>query len=137
MERVTERSVNCTPICFYRGEITEKEYRDKCKEVLRKCCEYEDTGLEPEEIEAMKNNDGWILVSDRLPDEPIFADEDYEDPDEMGVYLATTKGKDPVVIEIYYAGNGKWINIDTDCFETEHEVIAWRPIPEPYRPREN
>lgn len=114
----------------------EKTEIEKIVKIGERLKSYEDTGLEPEEIEAMKNNGGWIPVNDRLPDEPKFSDEYYQDPDEMGVYLVTTKGNEPAVIEIYYAGNGKWIDVDTDCFETEHEVIAWRPLPNPYKPQE-
>lgn len=61
-------------------------------------------------------NDGWISVEDRLP--------------ENGTYLCTLKGE-LCGIEEPFTGmcgieNGIWD--EPDC------VIAWRPLPEPYRP---
>lgn len=61
-------------------------------------------------------NDGWISVEERLPED--------------GTYLCTLKGE-LCGIEEPFTGmcgieNGIWD--EPDC------VIAWRPLPEPYRP---
>ena len=77
-------------------------------------------------LEAVKQiirkhmNDGWIPVEERLPEED-------------GFYLCTMDGK-IVGEEEPFTGlsefeNGLWIDDDIDyrC------IIAWRPLPEPYR----
>ena len=61
-------------------------------------------------------NDGWIPVEERMPED--------------GTYLCTLKGE-LCGIEEPFTGmcgieNGIWD--EPDC------VIAWRPLPEPYRP---
>lgn len=61
-------------------------------------------------------NDGWIPVEERMPED--------------GAYLCTLKGE-LCGIEEPFTGmcgieNGIWD--EPDC------VIAWRPLPEPYRP---
>lgn len=63
-----------------------------------------------------KENDGWIPVEERLPED--------------GTYLCTLAGE-LCGIEEPFTGmcgieNGIWD--EPDC------VIAWRPLPEPYRP---
>lgn len=64
------------------------------------------------------NNNGWIPVSERLPED--------------GTYLCTLSGE-LLGIDEPFTGmcgieNGKW--------DEEGCVIAWRPLPEPYRPEE-
>lgn len=65
--------------------------------------------------ELTNDSAGWILVTERLPED--------------GYYLATLDGE-LVGQEEPFTGmcgieNGKWD--DEDC------VIAWMPLPEPYR----
>lgn len=66
-------------------------------------------------------NDGWIPVEEALPEED-------------GFYIATMDGE-IVDQQEPFTGlaefeNGKWID-DEDDYRC---VIAWRPLPEPYRP---
>ena len=74
-----------------------------------------------EEIIRKHMNDGWIPVSERLPEKD-------------GFYITTMDGE-VVGQEESFVGlaefeNGKWIDDEEDykC------VIAWRPLPDPYRP---
>ena len=66
-------------------------------------------------------NDGWIPV-------------EKEQPEEDGFYIATMDGKivgqEEPFVGLAEFENGKWIDDEEDykC------VIAWRPLPEPYRP---
>lgn len=73
--------------------------------------------LEAENIIRKHMNDGWIPVEERMPED--------------GTYLCTLKGE-LCGIEEPFTGmcgieNGIWD--EPDC------VIAWRPLPEPYIPR--
>lgn len=66
-------------------------------------------------------NDGWIPV-------------EKEQPEEDGFYIATMDGKivgqEEPFVGLAEFENGKWIDDEEDykC------VIAWRPMPEVYRP---
>lgn len=85
---------------------------------------------EPKEIPFMEwlkgfvrkhMNDGWISVEE-------------EQPEEDGFYMATMDGEivgqEEPFVGLAEFENGKWIDDEEDykC------VIAWRPLPEPYRP---
>mgnify|MGYP001863449407 CR=1 FL=1 len=103
--------------------------------------EYEDTGLTPEQIiemdkmytelakEVMQlrkkfNNDRWIPVEKRLPD----VTEGTEDPDcpEFNVMI---KGASRSTT-LKYSWDGTWFDDNGYLYD----VIAWQPLPEPYRP---
>lgn len=62
-------------------------------------------------------NDRWISVEDRLPEED-------------GFYIATMDGKivgqEEPFVGLAEFEDGNWVDGD--------DVIAWRPLPEPYRP---
>ena len=87
---------------YYKEHAT-LEYVDVCKGLR------ETEGI----IRKYMENDGWIPVEERLPDN----NEDV---------LVTT---DVGLITFGYLLNGKWI---TD--QEPDYPIAWRPLPEPYRP---
>ena len=73
-------------------------------------------------------NDGWIPVEERLPEEPK------ENPEFEGkkieLYLVTVKGTKYSFRAMW---NGKFF---TDGW-SKCNVIAWCPLPEPYRPERN
>lgn len=72
-------------------------------------------------------NDGWIPVEERLPEEktnPVTQDF-YE-------YQVTAKFQDIEDIRHYKFGNGHWWH---GPGIVDQYVVAWRPLPEPYIPR--
>ena len=80
---------------------------------------------------AKEYNDGWILCSERLPQEDK-ASEYYE-----SVIVTLDDGR---VAEGCYTGIEWWV----DAPDGEHysedmtgHVIAWQPLPEPYKGEEN
>lgn len=111
----------------------------KKEELLQRLGKYEDTGMGPEEISAaigkkldtdmlqrmntqihllkeLRKARKWIPVEERLPED--------------GTYLCTLEGE-LCGIEEPFTGmcgieNGIWD--EPDC------VVAWQPLPEPYRP---
>ena len=69
------------------------------------------------EIIRKHMNDGWIPVERGLPEED-------------GFYIATMDGKivgqEEPFVGLAEFEDGNWVDGD--------DVIAWRPLPEPYRP---
>ena len=79
-------------------------------------------------------NDGWIPVQDKLPEDDVdvlitYADIDDENYTDICI---TTYGY------AYLGGNKldfkEWRS-PFEYFKTNYKVIAWRPLPEPYRPK--
>ena len=70
-----------------------------------------------EEIIRKHMNDGWISVKDRLPDESLNSVIGWDEYRERCCFVQ------------YYGG--KWsLRADREPIK----IIAWRPLPEPYRP---
>ena len=70
-------------------------------------------------------NDGWIPVEKALPPEPP---EYVDDEDDLGQYIVMIDGAErPTTLR--YAGDGTWWEDGA-----YYHVIAWRPMPEVYRP---
>ena len=78
-------------------------------------------------------NDGWIPVQDKLPEDDVdilitYADIDDENYTDICI---TTYGY------AYLGGNKldfkEWRS-PFEYFRSNYKVIAWRPMPEPYRP---
>lgn len=80
--------------------------------------------LEAHDIIRKHMNDGWIPVKEALPEEPkenpVFDDKPLE------LYLVDMGGSYP--LRAFW--NGKQF---TDGWSVLN-VLAWRPLPEPYRP---
>ena len=69
-------------------------------------------------IEALQ--DDWIPVSERLPEK-------------NGYYIVSLEDAVDPCASFY---NGKWYYVAFDCVSKEyreHEVIAWMPLPAPYK----
>ena len=77
--------------------------------------------------DATDTNDGWILVEDGLPEVPKEL-EDAHGPEFNG----TIKGAEKATT-LKYSWDGAWF----DDNENVYNVIAWQPLPEPYKPVEN
>lgn len=83
------------------------EFADKLESIERKYKELQKPSVKPQEPK-------WIPVSERLPEE-------------IGTYMTTINydGEHGLVTERYYYGRDlKW---NDEC------VIAWMPLPEPYK----
>ena len=144
---------------LHEGQVITKPLRERLYGALWKLMEYEDTGLTPEEIERLKERHRWVPVEERLPElgEPVWATvkhsewiNDYEYdwvPAEEKIYHPESYG----VYKAEYIGEGIWQFADNynewiycDSVEKEERnlgnvydtVIAWQPLPEPYKPEE-
>lgn len=91
-----------------------KEYAMTIYWALKK---YEDTGLTPEQIIKIQGQSSWIPVEDRLPEK------------EYGTVLCVTD-QNYYLVCVY----NKEIGFRISDFLVEGEIVAWRPLPEPYQP---
>ena len=85
---------------------------------------YEDTGLTPDEINALRErdkNDGWIPVEKRLP-------EPYQQ------VLVSMYNDLSYVTTGHYSDYRKEWDVEEWITDLGIDVKAWRPLPEPYRP---
>lgn len=73
-------------------------------------------------------NDGWISVEERLPEVDADIEETIED-DDCPEYLVTIRGASESTV-LKYSPDGAWFDENGYVYD----VIAWRPLPEPYRP---
>lgn len=88
---------------------------------------YEDTGLTPKEIMDGKMLTGWIPVEERLPEKPN--ENPLYDNKPLELYLVSVKNTDYVIMALW---NGASF---TDGWE-KLDVLAWMPLPEPYKEAE-
>lgn len=146
---------------LHEGQVITKPLRERLYGALWKLMEYEDTGLTPEEIKALRANEKhrWIPVEERLPEpgEAVWATVKHSEwisdygadwvPKEEKIYHPEVCG----AYVAQYIGGGIWKYADEEnewihCDAIEKEemdpgivydtVIAWMPLPEPYRPEE-
>ena len=86
---------------------------------------YQQGKLFVEDIIRKHVNDGWIPVEKALPPEPP---EYVDDEDDLEQCIVMIDGAErPTTLR--YAGDGTWWEDGT-----YYHVIAWRPMPEVYRP---
>lgn len=100
------------------------EGQGDCAEILKSISvrlkAYEDTGLTPEEITSGKMLTGWIPVAERMP----------EDNKEVLTYTS-----DGLVLVAWYGANRQSWYIGLSGIG-HNDILAWMPLPEPYREAE-
>lgn len=69
--------------------------------------------------------DGWISVSDRLPEEPEIEPMTLEEIENTTEYIVMIAGA-TVPTTLHYLGNGVWWQ------DTYYKVTAWQPLPPAY-----
>ena len=124
---------------LHEGQVITGELWEKLYGALWKLIEYEDTGMNPEEVERLndfektqsykllkklhdeEDKHRWIPVTERLPEKD-------------GFYLATHDGEicgeEEPFVGLAEFENGKWVDDEEDyqC------IFAWQPLPAPYTP---
>lgn len=120
MNRLTHQRVNGIKSGYWSAA--------KKEELVQRLAAYENTGLTPEEIVDGQILTGWIVVSEGLPKEPEC--EGLIDFDEFDEYIVMIKGSE-IPTTLVYAGDGDW-----QANGASYSVIAWMPLPEPYRENE-
>ena len=120
MKRLTQKRVNGIKTGYWSAS--------KKDDLVAQLAEYEDTGLEPEEVLQLKKESSehqWIFIEERLPEQEklVLLSFDNSDIPMIGRY---TEDED---------GDGVFRIGDTDerFFDHGLQVNAWMTLPEPYR----
>ena len=103
-----------------RWEDSGKEYEDRCEIAVARGIK---NAIEIVKQEAKQYNNGWIPCSERLPDDFMSFE-----------YLTIRKGHTLATITYYCVVNHKWYLSRNSSKEID--VIAWKPLPEPYKERD-
>lgn len=84
--------------------------------------------MTPLEIIAYLNSSPWIPVSERLPKH-----------EELALVSALSYGENKAFVDILKMSNGKWYVFEPFCGweEVTCDIIAWMPLPEPYKESDN
>lgn len=81
-----------------------------------------------EKIIRKHMDNGWIPVEERLPEVDEDTEETIED-DDCPEYIVTIRGASESTT-LKYSPDGTWFDENGYVYD----VIAWRPLPEVYRP---
>ena len=113
-------------LSFFCGQRAGRElWNDKPREVQDEDIENFNRDVEWLRDFICRMDDGWIPVEKALPPEPP---EYVDDEDDLEQYIVMIDGAErPTTLR--YAGDGTWWEDGT-----YYHVIAWRPMPEVYRP---
>lgn len=147
MERELEKDLKEIEYLIYvhknRGNTNTQSVLERVYEIIEPCAKAAKTLPELEELLSRENtleitrsprdNDGWIPVQDKLPEDDVDVLITYADIDDE-IYTdicITTYGY------AYLGGNKldfkEWRS-PFEYFRSNYKVIAWQPLPEPYRP---
>lgn len=139
MERLTHKRSNGIKEGYWSSNRKE--------ELVKRLAEYENTGLIPEEIESLndfeKSQVGemlkrlseeqrkhrWIPVEERSPEDDSFVLVTAD-----GIYNAITFSR-AILLASYCEDDGWFIEGYPDW--DDPDVIAWQPLPEPYKGGQN
>ncbi|MDB2128463.1 DUF551 domain-containing protein [Enterocloster clostridioformis] len=124
-----------------RKVISVKAVKEEAMTLYWQLKKYEDTGLMPDQIQELdrlylekcqevtelKKQKEWIPVKERLPEKP--KENPLYDNKPLETYLVSVKNTGCVIIALW---NGASF---TDGWE-KLDVLAWMPLPEPYKEAE-
>ena len=122
LERLEESYINC----FRQGDYKFNNAIDKAKQIVQEVAE--------------EYKGGWIACSERLPEESgyyLVTYHDWSDGNFLPKYNDTYVRRLHYQISKHFVGWNYPKNVDdraeNDCHK---EVIAWQPLPEPYKERD-
>jgi len=85
----------------------------------------------------------WIPCSERLPEEDYWTGATFQHYFHHSTYSAYVlmtvfnADDDETIIDYGHTVDGEWYSDTTDCFlPPEWKVLAWMPLPEPYKEEE-
>lgn len=110
---------------FYKGATTPADMarRDELLNVM--CWLGELPSAQPEQR--------WISCSERLPDEDYWTGANFQYSADVLMTVYNAEDED-TIIDYGHTVDGSWYSDTTDCFVPSWwEVLAWMPLPEPYK----
>ena len=115
MERLTKKVDGVwTALCRYE----KSPFPIVTQEIIDRLAAYEDTGLTPEEVQAMR----WIPVEERLPEEE-------------GAYIVCVDGEVKWDAYCMFGGKGRWLCYDGRLNALYIDPYSSEPTREPPYPR--
>ena len=114
-----------------RGNTHTQSVLEQARDIIGMCAQAAKTPSELKEIlerDTARDNYGWIPVEERLPEVDEDTEETIED-DDCPEYIVTIRGASESTT-LKYGPDGIWFDENGYVYD----VIAWRPLPEPYRP---
>lgn len=142
-----------------RAIIDAREVRKEAMTIYWRLKKYEDTGLAPEEIMEGKLLTGWVPVEERLPEKKARIlvtikhhkwiadyDSDWVAESEKTVHSEYIEVCEAICFgdigweyrdmtgETAFSEDYAFVNPEIDLSCPVVEVVAWMPLPEPYRP---
>lgn len=109
--------------------MNEIKYRAVEFELFGISSDYVNVGIVEDIIRSHMEDNGWIPVEERLPEETI---ETFDGVFSSEPVIVTTINENGELLRACDFLIGKqWV-----CTAGNEKVIAWRPLPEPYQPKE-
>ena len=127
-----------------RGNTHTQSVLEQARDIIGMCAQAARTPSDLKEILDRETTGGWIPVDDRLPEEHEEGTDIYDKNTLAVMDTEYHMVSNLVNVTVYDYENEKYF-VGADCtFDGEwcnfglvtgnYEVIAWRPLPEPYRP---
>lgn len=113
LEKILQDIEECRIIASLDGNFNSSASFEKCEEIIKKHLSRENHT----ETTRQSRDNGWMPCSERMPEESLNSVIGWDEYRERCCFVQ------------YY--NGRWVlGNDTEPVK----IIAWRPLPEPYKP---
>ena len=111
-------------------EYQRRNREDKCTYIVQgidEAVEFIRSHMDEAKDTNVPSNDGWIPVEERLPEVPEGLADEY-----CPEFNVTIKGAERATT-LKYSWDGTWFDDNGNVYN----VIAWQPLPEPYKSKKN
>ena len=109
----------------FTGHLSIAEMAYDTRKRLEELKPYEDTGLTPEQIKKLKEENDWIPVEERLPE------------GQTRVICQFDNGDIELLWQDWESDPETLTYLADFSMMAEKKVIAWRPLPDPYLPKKD
>ena len=123
---------------LYVGQVITRKVQEKLYGALYKLLDYEEVGLNPDEVESLKEENKWIPVKYREITEEEQAEEHPADYCNYRFICDMPEDEERILVT-----NGESVWSDMCCIDEEGhyldsgynwlDVTAWKPLPKPYK----
>lgn len=128
-ERTTEMAQNVSD-----GDlISRKAAMNRIDEALARVFKEPCGELILRKVPSAQPEQRWISCSERLPDEDYWTGANFQYSADVLMTVYNAEDED-TIIDYGHTVDGSWYSDTTDCFVPSWwEVLAWMPLPEPYK----